>query len=180
MSLQLRLVCASCFVVALAAGAPVAAQADATTGYRADLIRDLTGLEEKVVGLAEAVPADKYGWRPGEGVRSVSEAMMHLAAANYFFPTLFGGSVPSGVDMANLEKITDRAQVLATLKSSFEHLRTLVRDTPDDKLDDAIKLFGQDATVAGALHTAVAHGHEHLGQLIAYARSIGVTPPWSG
>ena len=178
MPMRSRLLCASILLGVLAVS-PLAAQADAPTGYRADLVRDLTGIEEKVVGLAEAIPADKLGWRPSEGVRSISEAMMHLAAANYFFPTLFGTSVPSGVDMAGLEKITDQKQVVATLKSSFEHLRTLVQNTPEDKLDDAIKMFGQDATVAGGLHSAVSHGHEHLGQLIAYARSVGVTPPWS-
>ncbi|HVR29890.1 MAG TPA: DinB family protein [Thermoanaerobaculia bacterium] len=178
MPMRLRLVCASILLAGLASS-PLCAQADAPTGYRADLLRDITGIEEKIVGLAKAIPADQYGWRPSEGVRSISEAMMHLAAANYFFPTLFGTAVPSGVDMSGLEKITDQEQVVATLESSFEHLRTLVRSTPEDKLDDAIKLFGQDATVAGGLHFAVSHGHEHLGQLIAYARSIGVTPPWS-
>lgn len=40
-------------------------------------------VEEKVVGLAEAIPADKYGWRPAPGVRSVSEALMHIASAHY-------------------------------------------------------------------------------------------------
>jgi uncharacterized damage-inducible protein DinB len=179
MTMRLRSIQAS-LLLAILAVAPLAAQADAPTGFRADLIRDLADLEQKVVGLAEAVPADKYGWRPAEGVRSISEAMMHLAAANFFFPTLFGATVPTGVDVANLEKITDRDQVISTLESSFENLRAAIQNMPDDKMDDAIKMFGQDATVAGGLHSAVSHGHEHLGQLIAYARSVGVAPPWSG
>jgi uncharacterized damage-inducible protein DinB len=167
-------------LLGLLAVAPLAAQADAPTGYRGDLLRDVADIETKVRSLAEAIPADKLGWRPSEGVRSVSEVMMHIAGANYFFPTLFGGKVPAGVDMANLEKITDKTKLMETLQGSFEQMRTMIQNTPDDKLDDTIKMFGNDATVAGGLHAAVAHGHEHLGQLIAYARSIGVAPPWSG
>ena len=163
----------------LSVAAPLAA-ADAPTGYRGDLLRDVADIETKVTSLAEAIPADKLGWRPSEGVRSVSEVMMHIAGANYFFPTLFGGKVPPGVDMANLEKIADKAKLMETLKGSFAQLRGMIENTPDDKLDDAIKMFGNDATVAGGLHAAVADGHEHLGQLIAYARSVGVAPPWSG
>ena len=180
MTMRFRLVGLSLLLLVLAAASPILAQADAPTGFRGDLIRDIGDLEEKVVGLAEAIPADKYGWRPAEGVRSVSEALMHLAGANFFFPTLFGTSPPAGVDVQNLEKITDRDKVVSTVKASFAHLRTLVENTPEDKLDDSIKMFGEDSTVAGGLHAAVSHGHEHLGQLIAYARSVGVAPPWSG
>jgi uncharacterized damage-inducible protein DinB len=180
MTMRFRLVCLATLLFALTAGPPILAQADAPSGFRGDLLRDIGGLEEKVVGLAEAIPADKYGWRPAEGVRSISEALMHLAGANFFFPTLFGTSPPEGVDMQNLEKITDREKVVSTVKASFEHLRGLIQSTPDDKLDDAIKMFGEDSTVAGGLHAAVSHSHEHLGQLIAYARSVGVAPPWSG
>jgi uncharacterized damage-inducible protein DinB len=179
MTKRFRLLCLSMLLLVLAAAAPLLAD-DAPTGYRGDLLRDIAGLEEKVVKLAETIPADKYGWRPAEGVRTISEAVMHLAGANFFFPTLFGMAPPAGVDMPNLEKITERDQVVSTVKASFAHLRELIEKTADDKLDDPIKMFGEESTVAGGLHVAVAHGHEHLGQLIAYARSVGVAPPWSG
>jgi uncharacterized damage-inducible protein DinB len=156
------------------------AETAAPTGLRGDFLRDLADLEKKAVALAEAVPADKYSWRPAEGVRSISEALMHLAGANYYFPTLFGTAAPTGVDIEGLEKITDRDRVLSTLKASFAHLTKVVEGTPDGKLPETMKMFGQDVTVAGGIHVAVAHIHEHLGQLIAYARSIGVAPPWSG
>ena len=40
---------------------------------------------KQIIALAEAIPAEKYGWRPGPGVRSVSEVLMHTATGNYFF-----------------------------------------------------------------------------------------------
>jgi uncharacterized damage-inducible protein DinB len=178
--MRFPLVRLSAILLLVVAAAPTTAQTDAPAGFRGDLLRDIGDLEKKLVGLAEAIPADQYGWRPAEGVRSISEALMHMSAANFFFPTLFGMSPPAGIDLQNLEKITDRDQVVSTVKDSFANLRSLIQQMPDDKLDDPIKMFGQDSTVAGGLHVAVAHGHEHLGQLIAYARSVGVAPPWSG
>ena len=133
----------------------------------------------KMVGLAEAIPADKYGWRPSEGVRSVSEALMHAAAANFYFPTMLGTKPPEGVDLPNLEKITDSEQVVSTLKQSYAHLRAAIEAVSDEQLGDTMKAFGTEMTVAGFLHSAVSHSHEHLGQLIAYARSNNVVPPWS-
>jgi hypothetical protein len=52
-------------------------------------------------------------------------------------------------------------------------------DTPDAKLDAQIDMFGTKATTRGVWITTATHLHEHLGQLIAYARSNKVTPPWS-
>ena len=52
-------------------------------------------------------------------------------------------------------------------------------DTPDDKLDAAIDLFGRKTTSRASWISTTTHLHEHLGQLIAYARSSNVVPPWS-
>jgi uncharacterized damage-inducible protein DinB len=150
-----------------------------TSGFRAELLGDLDALEKKIVGLAEAIPEEKYSWRPAEGVRTVSEAIMHVAGANFFFPTLVGTKVPEGVNPRELEKITDKAKVIETLKQSYAHLKTTITELPDARLDEAMKLFGRDSSVRGALYVAATHNHEHLGQLIAYGRSVGVKPPWS-
>ncbi len=170
-----------CTLVSLAALMVLltALPAAAADTYKGDLLMDVGQLEEKVLGLAEAIPADKYSWVPSEGVRSVSGAMMHLAGANFFFPTLFGGAPPEGIDMRNLEQITEKDEVIDVLKKSFASLRSMIESVPDDELMTTISMFGQDATKAGALHAAVSHSHEHLGQLIAYARANEIVPPWS-
>ena len=64
-------------------------------GVMGNLIRDVTEVERKVVGLARAIPAAAYDWRPGTGVRSASEVFMHVAADNYFMPAAMGISVPA-------------------------------------------------------------------------------------
>lgn len=135
---------------------------------------------EKLVALAEATPAEKFGWRPAEGVRSVGEVYAHVAGGNYFLPTFWGSKVPDGINPRGFEKEGgDKAKTIATLKKSFDYLKQQIQALPPTDLDRKIKMFGRDATVRDTVMTLASHGHEHLGQAIAYARSNGIAPPWS-
>lgn len=156
-------------------------QAKSTGGVRGSILFQIDQAREKLIALANAMPPDKYGWRPGEGVRSTGEVFNHVAAANYFLPTFWGAKVPAGVNPQTLEKEMsgDKAKTIGMLTASFDHLREAILAVPDADLDRKIKLFGQDATVRDDMMVLATHAHEHLGQAIAYARSNGVVPPWS-
>jgi uncharacterized damage-inducible protein DinB len=156
-------------------------EAAAADGLRAELIQDVEAVAEKYLALADATTAH-YGWRPGEGVRSLSEVLMHVAAANFMLPTMAGASLPEGMTMEQvraMEEITEPAQVRRHLEHSFRHLRHAIAGTPADALDDAATLFGRETTKRAVLVLLATHAHEHLGQAIAYARVNGVVPPWS-
>lgn len=147
---------------------------------RALALQDLKDSEEKLTGLAEAIPADKYGWRPAEGVRSVSEVFMHVANANYFFPTFWGVQPPASVKGQNLEKsVTEKSKVVQMLKDSFAHLEKAVEGISDADMAKQINFFGTEMSMSSLLLHIATHEHEHLGQSIAYARMNGVAPPWS-
>jgi uncharacterized damage-inducible protein DinB len=134
---------------------------------------------KKLLSLAEAIPAEQYGWRPGEGVRSTSEVFMHVAGANYMLPSTFGVEVPEGINRGMEKTVTDKAEVLNYLKGSLEHIRRAALNTEDADLDNPVKLFNQDSTVRGVFLICAVHAWEHLGQAIAYARINGVVPPWT-
>ena len=161
----------------------VVAHADShapTSGFRAEFLGYLEGTEKKLLDLAGAFPAEKYGWRPAEGIRSVSESLMHIAAANYFLAGAVGMSIPEGVNPQDLEKsITEKQAVIAALKESLAHVRQAALNVSDDDGDKAVKLFGRDSTYRAVFLIIVGHNSEHLGQSIAYARMTGVVPPWS-
>lgn len=147
---------------------------------KADILWQIQDAEKKLIQLAEATPAEKFAWRPSEGVRSTGEVFMHVAGANYFIPTFWGTNIPEGIKPREFEKQgADKAKVLETLKKSFEYARAAVEAVPDGDLDKQIKLFGNDASTRMALLVVATHGHEHLGQSIAYARMNGIVPPWS-
>lgn len=144
-----------------------------------ELVGLLTYNESQIVMLAEAIPADKYGWSPQEGVRSVAGVLMHVASANYFITAGMGFDLPAGVDPNKLESITDKKEAIEILKNSFAYLKEKAMLVKDANLSDKFKLpFGEFSKRQGLL-ILLDHAGEHKGQLIAYARSNGITPPWS-
>jgi len=150
------------------------------TGYRSEVLAEVMIHEDKFQRLAEAIPADKYAWRPAPDVRSVAEILLHVSAANYNLYKLVGTPPPPGIDLKSLEKsTTDKTKVIATLKDSFSHARKAITDMPDSNLDKSMDWFGGKNTQRGILLFIVRHAAEHLGQCIAYARSVGIVPPWT-
>jgi len=165
--------------VALAAVAPSSTVAQTPPGIRGEILGQVDDAANKLAQLAGAIPADKYSWRPGPGVRSVSEVLMHVTGANYFFPRFVGVQAPSPLPPGADTSVTDRAQIVEHMQRSFEHVRSVVRGVADADLDKPTSVFGRPTTYRDALLLFVTHAHEHLGQMIAYARMIGVVPPWS-
>ena len=140
--------------------------------------KDNKDAANKIVQLAEAIPAEKYAWRPSEGVRTVSEVIGHVSGGNYFLMGMAGAQAPAGTPR-NLEQITAKAEALTALRRSIEHVRSSMRAMTAADLDAPATIFGRQSTKRDACLLVVVHAHEHLGQLIAYARSNGITPPWS-
>ena len=149
------------------------------SGFRAEYLRQLDEIQKKLVDLAGAFPREKFVWRPGEGVRSVSEVLVHVAESNFFLPTLTGVKAPEGLKGDMERTVTEKGKVIAMLRQSFEHVRKAITDLPDARLEEVVKMYGQQTTVRDVYFTAATHIHEHLGQLIAYARMNGIVPPWT-
>ena len=150
------------------------------TGYRSEVMAEVMIQESEFVRLAEAIPADKYTWRPSPDVRTVAEVFLHACAANYNLYKLVGTPTPAGVDTKNLEQsTTDKATIIATLKASYAHAKAAIRALPDSDLEKILDWNGGKITERGVLLFIVQHIAQHLGQQIAYARSIGVVPPWT-
>ena len=166
-------------LAALVLTASVAVAQAPVKGFRAEFLAQQDGVEKEILGLAEATPAEKFAWRPAEGVRSVGEVYMHLAGGNYLFLGFVGVKAPAGITPSMEKDVTGKAAIIEALKKSFAHLREGVASIADADLDKPMKVFGHDTTVRGVLFTAATHEHEHLGQSIAYARMNGIVPPWT-
>lgn len=150
------------------------------TGYRAEVLAEVRIQEDKFNRLAQAIPADKYTWRPSADTRSIAEVFLHVCAANYNLPKLIGTPPPAGIDIKTLEKsTTDKTKIVEMLADSFKHSRDAIVKMSDADLDKSMDWFGGKNTERGILLFMVRHTAEHLGQSIAYARSVGVVPPWT-
>ena len=152
----------------------------------ANLRRVVEIAHDKLVALAEAQPEGNMEWRPMDGVRSVSEVFVHVAADNWFVPAIMGIPAPeeTGVtdDVTTFREYQTRTmskpEMVAALDASFEHLLGAM-DATSDELDRAMTLGQSETTVGDVWIRAVIHIHEHVGQSIAYARVNEIVPPWS-
>ncbi len=171
----------------LGAQSPGDASEDAIPPLLTALDQDMAVVEEKLRSLAGALPDSAWVWRPGPGVRSSEEVLEHVAYDNFYFPTALGIPAPAGTGItadyatarAWAEKARGRDAVLEALDASFLHLRSALRDSGGASLDETVTLFGRSMDRRRYWVLATTHLHEHLGQLIAYARTHGVVPPWS-
>ena len=137
-------------------------------------------VSRQLVALAEAIPADKFGWRPAPGVRSVSEVFMHIAIANFSLLSVTGPKMPAELNSASMETtVTAKADVINWLKRSLDAVKTAHASLTPADLQRSLKIHGRDATVDGIYLRILVHANEHMGQLVAYARMNGIVPPWS-
>jgi uncharacterized damage-inducible protein DinB len=140
----------------------------------------------QVIALAKAMPADKFGWRPGPGVRSTSEVYMHIASANLMLLHVAGVKEPGGMKTADIPAIrelektqTTKAQVLEWLNRSLEAVRKAYPATTPAAQERSVDFFGQKRSVRAVYLRLLVHVDEHMGQAVAYARVNGIAPPWS-
>jgi hypothetical protein len=157
-----------------------------TSSLAADLLTDLTSLETKMVDLASAIPENKYDWQP-DSARSVRRVLLHVAADNYVLPAMLGyapdpstgitSDYETGVAFENRNIPKD--SIVAELKRSFAFIKQSLGNASPSSMTTPVTMFGQPFTGQSGWILSVTHIHEHLGQLIAYARTNGIKPPWS-
>jgi hypothetical protein len=178
--------CFTVFALLLIVTPPL--QAQDREGIMGDLIRDVATIETKILGLAKTMPPAVYEWRPAKGVRSTGEVFVHMAGDNYFLPALMGVAAPAETRIDGRDNKTvaafeartmTRDQIIGELTKSFAFLKQAMTDTPEASLESTPKFSMRKTTTRETWIATVTHLHEHLGQLIAYARSNNVTPPWS-
>ncbi len=144
-------------------------------GYDGELLH----VSRQLIQLAEATPAEKFAWRPAEGVRSTSEVYMHIALANFYLLSITGPKLPEGLTQEMEKTVTKKADVINWLKRSLDAVKTARSSITPKDLERKVKVNGRDATVDGMYLRILVHNNEHMGQLVAYARMSGITPPWS-
>lgn len=180
----------ACVVMAAAWFTPKASRAQqdvldakSATHVHAEYLADLTTVHDKLMALADAIPDDKYAWRPSQDVRSVSEVLTHVAGEWFYVcPISLGGKAPADFSpprsaMAKLEQITGKSDVIERLNKSWAYCKSVFGSVDPTQLTG--KYEPAKMSLARAALRVSGDQHEHLGQLIAYARSLGIKPPWT-
>jgi uncharacterized damage-inducible protein DinB len=150
---------------------------------RDQFLADLDTIHSRVMALAGAIPEDKYSWRPGPGVRSVSEVLGHLAGEYYYYVPQSVGARPHAdhtsprESLPKLEKLVGKQAMLDELHKAWTYGRAQLAGADPATLTGSYQPW--NIPLARAAFGMAGDQHEHLGQLIAYARVNGVVPPWS-
>jgi len=162
--------------------APLAARAQSMPeGIWEGYDGELQHVSKQLGDLANAIPADKYSWRPAPGVRSVSEVFMHIAVSNYWLLAQTSAiTYPAALDPDDIDKtITSKAEVIGWLTKSFDAVKTSHAKETSAALAKKVHIADRDAPRDGIYLRILVHANEHMGQLVAYSRMNGIVPPWS-
>ena len=186
LSVSLIVLLAACKAQNAAPPAESASSGASAGSLVTDMLADVGTVETKIVDLAGAIPEAKYNWAP-DSARSVRRVLLHVAADNYVMPAMQGFApdpatgltsdyqTGAAFEMRNIPKDS----VIAELKKSFAFLKQSLQSATPTSMVAPVTMFGQPFTGQSAWILTVTHMHEHLGQLIAYARTNRVKPPWS-
>lgn len=144
-----------------------------------------TMIERSFVSLADAMPAEKYGFKPTNGefkdVRTFGEQVKHVACSNFgFFNEIEKKEPPSGCATGGPSPATTKAELMTYLRESFDYAQSVLRRmTPANALEPASGPYGGKSTRLGLTTLAVWHASDHYGQLVVYLRMNGIAPPAS-
>jgi hypothetical protein len=139
--------------------------------------------EGNLLGLAEAMPEEKYSFVPTagkfDGVRSFGEQIKHVACAQFaFFNEFEGKQPPADCEKGGHDPARTKAELIKYLKDSFDYSnRVLASLTAANALDRVEGRYGGPNTKMGISVVSVWHLTDHYGQLVEYARMCGVVPP---
>lgn len=169
---------------ALLAGAqPPQATTDTTApsyDMKAQALLDLQGVNKKCVDLLQAIPTDKLTWRPSADSRSFAEVFLHVAGERYGILSMMGATPPAGFKAKEFEKsTTDKDRIVEDLNQSWEFADKAINGMSNADFAKLLPKLGPQANEGDVIYILVADAHEHLGQLIAYARQNGIVPPWT-
>ncbi len=137
-------------------------------------------VSRQLLALAQAIPAEKYSWRPAPGVRSVSEVFMHIAIANFYLLSITGPKMPTEITSDEMEEtVKAKPEVIGYLERSLNAVKEARAHLKPGDLQRKVFIQGKTVDVDRMYLRIIIHDNEHMGQLVAYARMNGIVPPWS-
>lgn len=135
----------------------------------------LSRFAKNMVAAAEAMPAEKYSYKPSPEMNTYGHLVLHILQSNNFLCAKVSGAAAPEVSLADTDS---KEKLVAGLKASFDFCTTAMANIDDSKLGDPLVLFGnRPSSRAGAL-IAVSDGwFDHYSTQAMYLRLNGILPP---
>ncbi|HEY3823169.1 MAG TPA: DinB family protein [Bryobacteraceae bacterium] len=161
--------------------------ADAAPDARQIFDRQLSNTEREVVGLTEAMPADKFNFAPTngnfKGVRTFALEARHIAfEINAVASALLGEPIPSQEHDNGPDELRTKEEIVKYLKDAFAHAhRAVATLTNANLMELTASPFNPKGKSPRVESVAIFYWHtyDHYGQMVEYLRMNGLTPPAS-
>ena len=165
--------------IALAQGRGGAPAAPTITTLTGDVQADWAVEKELFVSLADAMPDDKFGYKPTPAQRSFGEQIMHVVQADTLVLRMLGAKTPA--PPVNLQA-TSKVDVMTALRQSFEFGEAVLREFNDQQLSERVMpppYMGPSASRLRVIYSSMQHTQDIYGQMVVYLRLNGIVPPAS-
>jgi len=130
---------------------------------------------KNMVAAAEAMPAEKYSFKPSPEMNSFGHLMMHIAQSNNTFCSKISGQAAPDVKIAETDP---KDKLVVAIKDSFAFCATALEKVDDSKLGDQFVLFGnRPISRGGALVALGGSWTDHYATEAIYLRLNGILPP---
>ena len=172
--MSVRMVCSVAAFVAFAALTPAAQ----STAIQADLLKDWTAMKDRMAKISDAMPEDKFAYKPTPAQRSYGEQILHVAGANVGLMKVLGGKAAAPtIDT----KATSKAAILKALADSYDYGTAVIGELNDQSMAEVVKgpSFIGDATRARLVWITIGHAWDEYGAMTTYLRLNGIVPPAS-
>ena len=155
-------------------GSPPAAPT--ITTLAGDVQADWAIHKDLLVNAADAMPADKFGYKPTPAQRSYGEQIMHVVGADQSVVGMLGGKTPAPA--INLKAAT-KAEVMTALRQSMDYWEVVLKEFTDQQLNERVAGGGGSASRLRLVYMSIAHSLDIYGQMVVYLRLNGIVPPAS-
>lgn len=139
-------------------------------------VERLKNAKEYSIKMAEAMPAEKYDFKPTPSEMSFGGMLMHMAENLLYISTEFVSS-DRGRAMGAMPTDSSKASVIKTLMAAYDNAIATVAALPKENLADSVAFFAGKLTKMQMINILSDHQTHHRGQLVVYLRLNGIVPP---
>lgn len=127
------------------------------------------------IAVAEAMPAENYGFKPTPEEMSFGQQIAHMTQANYGY-CAFVADAKAPYDEPVPDKI-EKQTAVRQLEESFDYCTNLFSKLNEADLDKPHTANGRTFPARDVILGAMIHMVHHRGQAEVYLRLKGITPP---
>jgi uncharacterized damage-inducible protein DinB len=139
-------------------------------------LRDaLPGRQKNTVAAVEAMPADKFSYKPSADQMTFGHLVVHMGEANYFLCSRAADVPAPKVD--EVKDTDSKDKLVAALKASFDFCSDALAKMDDSKLGETTEAMGQQVSRARMALGIVSNWADHYAEASMYLRQNGILPP---